>query len=195
MASRPPAKPAVIYVALLRGVNVGGNSMVSMKSLKESFERLGFSNVRTYINSGNVLFRSIEQDPRKLETTIDRMLARDYALKGKTVVRSHAEMRRLLQTIGDTCKPDPDARHNIVYLRHAIDDPRIVEGLALQPDIDHVVYCSGTLLWSVPISERTRSAMVKLPRLPIYQNMTVRNLNTTTKLVALMEEMEKAARS
>jgi uncharacterized protein (DUF1697 family) len=47
-----------VYVALLRGINVGGNNMVPMKALKASFEKLGFRDVATYINSGNVVFRA-----------------------------------------------------------------------------------------------------------------------------------------
>ena len=47
-----------VFVALLRGVNVGGNNIVSMRELKESFEELGFAQVSTYINSGNVIFTS-----------------------------------------------------------------------------------------------------------------------------------------
>jgi len=47
----------IAYVALLRGINVGGNNMISMKSLKASFDELGFQDVATYINSGNILFK------------------------------------------------------------------------------------------------------------------------------------------
>ena len=86
----------MVWVALLRGINVGGKNMVSMKSLKEQFERLRFDEVSTYINSGNVLFRSRQTDARALERKIDRMLARESGLRGKTVVRSSAEMSRLL---------------------------------------------------------------------------------------------------
>ena len=46
-----------IFVALLRGVNVGGKNMINMSSLKTSFEQLGFKDVSTYINSGNILFK------------------------------------------------------------------------------------------------------------------------------------------
>ena len=51
-------KSATPFVALLRGVDVGGNNMISMASLKVSFERLGLEDVATYINSGNILFKA-----------------------------------------------------------------------------------------------------------------------------------------
>jgi uncharacterized protein (DUF1697 family) len=63
-----------VFVALLRGVNVGGNNMISMSSLKQSFETMGFTDVSTYINSGNIIFKSKEADARKLETKIEKVL-------------------------------------------------------------------------------------------------------------------------
>ena len=179
-----------IYVAFLRGINVGGNNMVSMKALKGSFERLGLDEVSTYINSGNILFRAAETDARALEARIDQMLSRDYGLTGKTVVRSRAEMGRLLKTIAKNWKkPDSDSRYNVIFLRHAIDSKRVLDGLQLKPDIEEVVYCPGTLLWSARIDGLTRSAMLKLASQPICRDMTVRNLNTTTKVFELMQRM------
>ena len=110
----------MIYVALLRGINVGGNNMVSMKALKESFERLGFEDVSTYINSGNVLFRSPEKDARKLEARIDGMLTKEYKLQPRTVVRSHAEIARLMKTIAKTWKTDPNVRCTQKSFRHLV---------------------------------------------------------------------------
>ena len=54
------------YIALLRGVNVGGNNKISMRELKEAFIEYGFSRVETYINSGNILFSSEETDEAAL---------------------------------------------------------------------------------------------------------------------------------
>src|ERR1051326_6961124 len=87
-----------LFVALLRGVNVGGNSMISMSALKKSFETIGFTHVSTYINSGNVIFNAKETDARKLEQKIERMLVKEYELNSKVVVRSLSEMERLRTT-------------------------------------------------------------------------------------------------
>ena len=181
----------MVWVAFLRGINVGGKNMVSMKSLKEHFERLAFDDVSTYINSGNVLFQSPETDARALERKIDRMLSKEYGLQGKTVVRSYPEMTRLLKTIGRTWDGDAAWRYNVVFLRHSIDSKDLVDGLGAKPDIERVVYCPGTLLWSARSSDVTRSAMLKLASKPIYQDMTVRNVNTTRKICELMQRMEK----
>jgi uncharacterized protein (DUF1697 family) len=176
----------MIYVALLRGINVGGNNMVSMKELQANFERLRFENVRTYINSGNVLFTFTGRDPRSIEDRIDRMLSREFGLKGKTVVRTQAEMARLVKTIDREWKPDPAWKCNVIFLRHTVDPKRALADLELKADVERVVCCPGTLLWSARISAMGRSAMMKLGRTPLYQEMTVRNVNTTKKLLELM---------
>lgn len=179
-----------VYVALLRGINVGGNNIVSMKSLKESFERLGFDDVQTYINSGNVLFRAREADSRRLEDHIDRMLVREHGLKGKTVVRSDAEMARLVKTMTKEWKPDPEWKYNVIFLRHTLDPNSVVDGFELKPDIERVVCCPGTLLWSARTSSLGRTAMLRLAGRPVYQEMTVRNVNTTKKILELMQRMK-----
>jgi uncharacterized protein (DUF1697 family) len=189
MANSKRARSGV-YVALLRGINVGGNNMVSMKSLKASFERLGFEDVQTYINSGNVLFRATEADARSVEEQIDGMLAREHGLKGRTVVRSDAEMARVVKTIEKEWKPDPDWKYNVIFLRHTLDPKRVVEGFELKPDIERVVCCPGTLLWSARTSSIGRTTMLKLSSRAIYQEMTVRNVNTTKKILELMQRMK-----
>lgn len=182
----------MVHVALLRGINVGGNNMVSMKALKASFERLGFDDVATYINSGNILFRAAEADARKVEERIDRMLAKEYGLKGRTFVRSLPEMARLQTTIVQKWKPDPQERNNVIFLRHTIDSKRVLDGVELDPGIERVLCCPGTLLWSARADGLTKSAMLKLGTRPIYQDMTVRNVNTTMKVCELMQRMAAA---
>ena len=185
------APDRIVYVALLRGINVGGNNMVSMKSLKENFARLGFTDVKTYINSGNVIFRAAEKDPRKVEGRIDRMLADTYALKGRTVVRTTREMARVVAAI-DNEPLYPDWRCNVVFLRHTVDPRRALKGVEIQPEFERVVCCPGTWLWSARLSDIHRSAMMKLGRTPLYQEMTVRNVNTTKAVLALMKAAEGA---
>ena len=177
------------YVALLRGVNVGGSNTISMTSLKLSFERLGLEDVRTFINSGNILFRSAGSNASALERRIDRVLAREHGLSSKAIVRTEAEMARVVKTIAVRWKLDPRWKYNVMFLRRTIDSPRVLDGIALKPDIERVIYCPGTLLWSARLNGLSRTAMLKLVGQPIYQEMTVRGVNTTTKILELMRRM------
>lgn len=176
------------YVALLRGVNVGGNNMISMSSLKESFTDMGFKDVSTYINSGNIIFQSKEADARKLERKIERMLSSEYHLDSKVVVRSLAEMEELVKSLPRTWTDPSRWRYYVIFLRHSIDSESILDDLPAKSDIEEISYCPGTLLWSALISELTRSKIQKLASRKIYQDMTIRNLNTTKKLHALMKK-------
>jgi uncharacterized protein (DUF1697 family) len=178
-----------VFVALLRGINVGGNNMISMKALKDSFERLGFSNVATYINSGNVLFQTKAADARKLEAKIEKMLVAEYQLACKVVVRSADEMASLIKKLPKDWTGDSNWRYNVIFLRHTIDSKAIVKQLNAKPGIEQVVYVPGTLLWSAHVKDLTRTAMVKLASHKMFQEMTVRNLNTTRKLHQLMQQM------
>ena len=180
--------PPTVFVALLRGVNVGGNNMLSMKSLKASFEAMGFTNVSTYINSGNIIFQSKEDDPRKLEKKIEQMLSSDYQLESKVVLRSLPEMEKLVKTLPQNWGDNSDWRFNVIFLRHSIDSEKILDELPANSDIEEVLYRPGTLLWSVQASEANRSKFVKLSTRKSFKDMTVRNLNTTRKLYDLMKK-------
>lgn len=171
---------------------MGGKNMISMSSLKGSFERMGFRDVSTYINSGNILFKAKEGDARKLERKIEAMLSREYKLECKVVVRSCSEMASLVENLPADWGGDNHWKYNVIFLRHPIDSENVLEGLKPRSDIERVVYRPGALLWSVRMSDVTRATWLKLPSQKIYQDMTVRNLNTTRKLYELMKKVSEA---
>jgi uncharacterized protein (DUF1697 family) len=184
-------KSTSLFVCLLRGINVGGNNMIRMSSLKISFEQMGFTDVSTYINSGNIIFRAKDVDARKLETKIESMLEREYKLGCKVVVRSFSEMAALVKSLPKTWNGDESRKYNVIFLRHSIDSEDVVDRLNAKRDIEEVVYRPGTLLWSAKVSEVSRTTMQKLPGQKIFQDMTVRNLNTTKKIYELMKSKDE----
>jgi uncharacterized protein (DUF1697 family) len=183
---KPPAK---IFVALLRGVNVGGKNMIRMSSLKDSFEGMGFDCVATYINSGNIIFRTQEGDARKLERSIEGMLSSEYELECRVVVRNLSEMADLVKSLPENWDGDGRWKYNVIFLRHSIDSENILNGLKPKSDIEQIVYRPGVLLWSARISDMSRTSIHKLPGQKLFQEMTVRNTNTTKKLYELMKKM------
>ena len=150
---------------------------------------MGFEDVSTYINSGNILFKSKEGSARKLERNIEKMLSREYRLECKVVVRSLPEMSQLVESLPEHWNDDTRWKCNVIFLRHSIDSTSILDGVHPRSDIEQVVYCPGVLLWSALRSNLTRSTMLKLSSQKIYQDMTVRNLNTTRKLYERMARM------
>lgn len=185
-----PSPTSVTYVALLRGINVGGSNVIPMSALVRSFERMGLDSVKTYIASGNVLFRTGACEPRALEARIERALSKAHGYDARVVLRSHAEMARHVADLPRAWKrPDPKMRYNVLFLRHEIDSESIVEGLAHKPDVEQVWYRPGVLYWSAHTSDLARTSMVKLSSKAIYKHVTVRNLNTTRKILELMDAM------
>jgi uncharacterized protein (DUF1697 family) len=89
VTSRPPTT----FVALLRGINVGGKNKVPMAQLKSSLASLGYEDVVTYIQSGNVVFRSPVGDARKVAATIEKRIAEEFEVPASVLIRTPAELR------------------------------------------------------------------------------------------------------
>lgn len=168
------------YVAFLRGINVGGNNIIKMDDLRKRFEAMGFSDVKTYIQSGNVIFQSEIQEKEKLEKIIQN------ALGFTVMVRSQKEMEKVVASF-PTIFADPDWKHNVIFLSKTLDSTEVITRFALKPEIETVTYSPGVLFWSAKLSDLTRSSMVKLAAKKEYKEMTVRNLNTTQKILSLMK--------
>jgi uncharacterized protein (DUF1697 family) len=174
------------YVALLRGINVGGNRKVEMKRLKTVFEAAGMTEVRTYINSGNVIFESVEP-PGRLAGTLEAAVEREFGFPVKVLVRDAPTMRALLAELPDTWADDKVAKCDVMFLSDEVDLSGVRERLTIKPDIDDVRIAHGAILWRVERPYVTRSGMMKLVGTELYAQMTVRNCNTLRKLSALMD--------
>lgn len=84
------------YIALLRGINVGGNKIIKMLDLKAMFQALGFANVRTYIQSGNVVFESDEGSVSLLSGVIERQIHEVFGFEVSVIIRTLAEMENVI---------------------------------------------------------------------------------------------------
>ncbi len=181
----------MIYVALLRGINVGGNNRVEMSRLKKILEQLGYHDVSTYINSGNAFFKTPESDSRKIEMNIERAIEKEFDLVLNVVVRSLSDIQQLMQSIPDSWNKDSNKKFNIIFLRHNIDNQAILSNFSPKEALEEVFYCPGALLWSANTSDLTKTEMIKLAKSSLYKHMTIRNLNTTRKIHEIMQERLK----
>jgi uncharacterized protein (DUF1697 family) len=85
------------HVAFLRGINVGGKNKIKMETLREICSALGFENVKTYINSGNVIFETPETDDKKLAAKIETAIEKEFTLKIKVLARTFAEIKEIIK--------------------------------------------------------------------------------------------------
>lgn len=198
----------MIYVALLRGINVGGNNKVDMKRLKAAFEQAGMRQVVTYINSGNIVFswdaeeaasgRSLsgEQEQelkRKLAGILEETILREFNLPIRVVIRSLKDIREVIRHLPEAWTNDDTMRSDVLFLWAEADAPEVLDELKFKPEIDRVLYAPGAVLWSVDRANATKSGMQKLIGTKLYGLMTVRNVNTTRKIHQLMEEAAAVA--
>jgi uncharacterized protein (DUF1697 family) len=176
----------VRYLALLRGINVGGKTLIKMADLKTCIEALGFDEVSTFIASGNVLFESGERNAAKLEAQIERAIEKRFRLPVKVVVLDRAAYARIVRAIPKSWVHDGSLRANVAFVRRGIDAKQVVR--ELQPDaaIEEVKAVNGAILWATKRDAPNRSAMRKLIGGAAYKELTVRNLNTTLKLQELL---------
>jgi uncharacterized protein (DUF1697 family) len=118
-------------------------------------------------------------DPRpritRVERSLETALERRFGVETRILVRTLAQMRALVEAIDACWSVELDEKRNVVFLAHEIDDERVREGLEPKPEIETVTYLPGALLWSARRSALTRSSMLKLSRLQIYRQMTVRS--------------------
>ena len=97
VSRRSPGGPAPrSYVALLRGINVGGRNLIRMSELAECFVSHGFAAVSTYIQSGNVLFRSADEGRTELVARIEQMLSGAFDYQARVTLRDASEMRAVI---------------------------------------------------------------------------------------------------
>jgi uncharacterized protein (DUF1697 family) len=176
----------VRYVALLRGINVGGKTLVKMADLKACAEKLGLDNVSTFIASGNLLFESTKRDTGKLGTTIERAIEERFGLPVKVVVLDRAEYSRIVRAIPKAWANDATLRANVAFVRRGTDAKKIVSELRPDPAVEQVKAISGAILWATKRDAVNRSVMRKLIGGAAYKELTVRNLNTTLKLQELL---------
>lgn len=181
------------YVALLRGINVGGNTLIKMAELKACFEAVGMRDVSTYINSGNVMFRTPKTDQRALETKLEAAITKQFGFELYVVIRSLEEISGTLAHVPKSWATTPDLRCYVLFLRHTVDQKTLRGSLTPKPGIDEVHYYSGTIFWSVLMANRTKSTMTKMMGTKVYKEMTIRNYNTLRKIHAIMAVTDKLA--
>lgn len=163
------------YVALFRGINVGGNRRVEMKKLRELFESLGCSHVSTYLNSGNLIFeRTTPLSVAKLQSNLENA----FGFSIDTLVKTHTQMRSVAQAIPNNWTNDLEWKTDIAYLFPAIDSPEILNLLPVRKEFLELRYVPGAAFWRVERKNIHKTNLNKLVGTKLYAQMTLRNVNT-----------------
>ena len=175
------------YVALLRGINVGGKNLIGMPVLKRFFEAEGFEDVVTYIQSGNVVFSSDEKRAG-LVARIESGLSMAFDYSASIVLRSRPELRGVRGGAPAGFGSQPTLyRYDVIFLKEPLTAAEALETVTVKAGVDQVAAGKGVLYFSRLISRSSESQLNRLVAMPVYKRMTIRNWNTTTRLLDLME--------
>lgn len=179
------------YVALLRGINVGGNNLIKMTELARCFEKQGFQGVKTYIQSGNVIFEAGSSAPGKVVRGLEAAILKTFDCRASVAIRSKAEMKSIVADAPKGFGKQPEKyRYDVIFLLEPLTAKGALKDVPLREGVDQAFAGSGVLYFSRLVAKATQSKLPKVASMPMYKSMTIRNWNTTTKLLSLMEAAE-----
>lgn len=175
------------HVALIRGINVGGRNPVPMAHLRAAFEAAGFDDVSTYIQSGNVLFGA-SGPVRSLEQRIETALEDRFGLSLVVVVRTHRQLRAVVVGAPEGFGAQPDTFHSdVVFLKAPLTSADAMGVVQRRAGVDEAWPGTGVIYFQRLSARRTQSRLSRIMGTPAYQQMTIRNWATTTKLLTLLD--------
>jgi uncharacterized protein (DUF1697 family) len=182
------------YLVLLRGINVGGRNTVPMARLRQLLEDLGYSDVSSYIASGNVLLRS-DRPAAEIKARIEEALPTTFRLDSDLVavlVLTHAELQAMIDRRPKGFGDEPDTYLCDAVFLMGIDAAAAMQVFDPRPGVDRVWPGDGIIYSQRLIAERTKTRLGKIVGTSAYRSMTIRNWNTTLALLALLERSAAA---
>lgn len=177
------------YVVLMRGINVGGKNKIPMAELKQRLEELGFEGVATYIQSGNVILRS-GLDAAAVRASIEDMLPRQFKLASsavKVTAIEHETFRKIVEEAPEDFGEDSaNYRYNVLFLMD-YSPSDAMQQIETREGVDAVWQGDRAIYFRNSAQNASKSRLSKITQQPMYQFVTIRNWNTTTKLLGLLE--------
>jgi uncharacterized protein (DUF1697 family) len=178
------------YVVLLRGINVGGKNKVTMTSLKKCLEELGFPYVSTYIASGNVILES-DKPADEIKTQLEETLPESFKFDDeliKVLVLNRNQLQAVIDNKPEGFGEHPEKYHSDAIFLIGIDSASAMKLFNPRDGVDKVLPGDGVIYSQRLSSQRTKSRLSKIMATLAYKSMTIRNWNTTTKLLEILKK-------
>jgi uncharacterized protein (DUF1697 family) len=175
------------YVALLRGINVGGNKKVPMARLRELMEGLGYTGVATLLQSGNAVFTSKERSPAKVVKQLEAAIAGEFGFEVSVVLRTRDELAAAIEANPLPGAEDAPSQFLVTFLSDVPEPKRLqaIEPAAYLPDEFRVV---GREIYArFPNGIRDSKLATVLGGAKLGVTPTARNWSTVTKLLELAD--------
>lgn len=166
------------YVALLRGINVGGNNIIPMADLRAVCTQLGFHDVKTYINSGNIIFGSGHDD---ISHRLEKAIEAHFGFHIDVAIITASALGEVVEALPKTWVTDAVMRTEVLfYLESGVGIPKI------NPHVDRIIEVQHALIWNIDRRDVNISGFTKIVGTSFYKKVTARNANTVRKLYGLV---------
>jgi uncharacterized protein (DUF1697 family) len=181
-----------VIVSMLRGINVGGHNCIKMESLRTMYESLGLRDAQTYVQSGNVVFRTAARDLVGLAKRIENKIEQTYGFRPTVINRSSSELR---EAIGRNPFAGRDGIHpSKLLVTFLVTDPTPEarkEILSIQPDPEELRIAGREVYVYYPNGIGRSKLSAALIERTLMTPGTGRNWNTVTKLLEMAEKLEE----
>jgi uncharacterized protein (DUF1697 family) len=157
-----------------------------MEQLKQMFNDMGFSEVKTYIQSGNVIFRTSESDKLKLTYRIENQLQKYFSVEIKALVLTADDLAKTVENAPENFGTEPEKfRYDVWFLLFPTKVNDVVSNLRLREGVDFLQVGKNVIYTSRLTSQMGKSYFSKIMQTQISKNFTIRNWNTTKTLLEL----------
>ena len=176
------------YVALLRGINISGKNKISMPELKKGFESLSFENVRTYLNSGNVLFATEEKDVAEIRSKIERMIKEQFSLDIPVFIIEIGVLEDILEHAPQWWGTDnKEIYDNLIFILPPVTFDEVYRKIGEPKEgLEQILEYENAVFWSFDLKKhRKTNWWPKTASLPIGSSLTIRTANTVRKIVEI----------
>jgi uncharacterized protein (DUF1697 family) len=180
------------YILLLRGINVGGKNKIPMEKLRHCFEENGYTNVATYIASGNVILNSDKQ-PSDIKNHIETLIPKYFTIDDdiiKVLVFTSLQLKTIIQNKPEKFGNQPYLYHSDVLFLMEIDSEQAMPYFSPREGVDKIWPGDGAVYSQRLSAQRTKSRLSKIINTPVYKSMTVRSWNTVLKLQEIAHKNE-----
>jgi uncharacterized protein (DUF1697 family) len=181
------------YIAFLRAINVGGGRTIKMNSLRQSFESLGFSNIATFIASGNILFETKTKNIKALEKKIEKKLRADLGFEVTTFIRTNTQLKKVSHYKAfPQSKINAASEFNVIFLSENPNKKSRQKVMGLQTDTNEFRVHGREIYW-LRRKENGKSTFSTIPLEKLLgKRFTIRSAKTTKRLALKISESKQA---
>lgn len=177
------------YIALFRGINIGGRHIIKMADLRSLLEGLGLEDVNSYIQSGNVVFRADTADPATLSDKIRSAISGNYDFEPEVLILKRQEFVQIMEANPFQEAESDDRRLHVLFLTAEPENPDLAGLREVKKDSEQFELKENAFYLYAPDGVGRSKLVSKIDRL-IGVSTTGRNWRTVRKIRAMAEEIE-----